>query len=44
MDLAPVADSQITWRVTDLGPDIKEIRAFLLPTGERVSAETKRLT
>src|SRR5579859_942858 len=44
MDLAPISDPQVIWRVSDLGPDIEKIRALLLPARERVGPEPERLT
>ncbi len=44
MKVATVDDPQIVRRVSNLGPDIKEVGALLLPPRERVGLEAERLS
>jgi len=44
VDIAGVADSEIIWLVSDLGPDVKDIGALLLAARERVGSKAKRMT
>lgn len=44
VDVAGVADPEVVRCVSHMGPDVKEVGAFLLAARERVSGETKGLT